>query len=82
VERAGWASLCVGGDEQPYPAATFSDAAGFLTKEIGASTALITQCRTADMDELPEVQSDEARAAVDRVILAIKVECMSVMRHL
>jgi Pyridoxamine 5'-phosphate oxidase len=38
--------------------------------------------RIAGTDELPEAQSDEALAAVDRVILAISVERVSAMSHL
>ena len=68
-------------DEQPYPSATVSGRAELLTKEIGPPTALIMQ-RIAGTDELPEAQSDEALAAVDRVILAISVERVSAMSHL
>jgi PPOX class probable F420-dependent enzyme len=81
VRSTGWASLCVRGDEQPYPSATFSGRAEILTKDIGPPTALIIQ-RIAGTHELPEAQSDEALAAVDRVILAISVERVSAMGHL
>ena len=81
VERTGWASLSVRGDEQPYPSATFSGEAEILTDEIGAPTALIMQ-RMADAEEPPEPQSDEALAAVDRVILAIRVERVSAVTHM
>ena len=81
VERTGWASLSVRGDEQPYPSATFSGEAEILTDEIGAPTALIMQ-RVADAEEPPEPQSDEALAAVDRVILAIGVERVSAVTHM
>lgn len=73
VRRTGWASLCVCGDEQPYPSAVFSGRAEILTKDIGPVTAAIMQ-RIAAMAEPPEPQSDEALAAIDRVILAITVE--------
>ena len=81
VERTGWASLSVRGDEQPYPSATFSGEAEILTDEIGAPTALIMQ-RVADAEEPPEPQSDEALAAVDRVILAIRGERVSAVTHM
>jgi PPOX class probable F420-dependent enzyme len=73
VRRTGWASLCVRGDEQPYPSAAFSGPAEILTNDIGPLTAAIMQ-RIAAMPEPPEPQSDDALAAVDRVILAITVE--------
>jgi hypothetical protein len=73
VERTGWASLCVRGDEQPYPSAVFSGVAEILTHSIGAPTASIMQ-RIAGTSEPPEPQSDEALTEVDRVILAITVE--------
>ena len=81
VRRTGWASLCVRGDEQPYPSATFSGTAEILTEGIGPPTALIMQ-RIAATDEPPEAQSDEALAAVDRVVLAISVARVSAMTHL
>ena len=81
VRRSGWASLCVFGHEQPYPSAVFSGRAEILTKEIGAATAAVVQ-RIAGMDEPPEPQSDEALAAVDRVILAITIERVSAANYL
>jgi PPOX class probable F420-dependent enzyme len=81
AQRTDWASLCVRGDEQPYPSATFAGPAEILTKDIGPPTALIMQ-RIADTDEPPEAQSDEALAAVDPVLLAISVERVSAMSHL
>ena len=73
VRRTGWASLCVRGDEQPYPSATISGAAEILTEDIGPATARIMQ-RIAGADETPEPQTDEALAALDRVVLSIAVE--------
>ncbi len=81
VERTGWASLCVRGDEQPYPSAVFSGAAEILTHNIGAPTASIMQ-RIAGTSEPPEPQSDEALAAIDRVILAITVERVGPVNYL
>ena len=81
VERTAWASLCVRGDEQPYPSAAFSGRAEILTKDIGPPTANVMQ-RIADMAEPPEPQSDEALAAIDRVILAIAIERVSAATYL
>jgi PPOX class probable F420-dependent enzyme len=81
VERTEWASLSVRGDEQPYPSATFSGPAEIVTKGIGPPTALIMQ-RIAAAEELPEPQSDEALAEIDRVILAITVERVSAVTHM
>jgi PPOX class probable F420-dependent enzyme len=76
VVRSGWASLCVLGHEKPYPSAVFSGPA-----EIGRPTAAVMQ-RIAGMDEPPEPQTDEALAAVDRVILAITVERVSAANYI
>jgi hypothetical protein len=81
VERTGWASLSVRGDEQPYPSATFSGPAEIPTKDIGRPTALIMQ-RIAGTEEPPEPQSDEALAEIDRVILAITVERVTAVTHM
>jgi PPOX class probable F420-dependent enzyme len=81
VQRSGWASLSVRGDEQPYPSATFSGPAEIVTKDIGPPTAEIMQ-RIADAEEPPEPQSDEALAEIDRVILAITVERVSAVTHI
>jgi PPOX class probable F420-dependent enzyme len=81
VERSGWASLCVLGHEPPYPSAVFSGRAEILTKNIGPATAAIMQ-RIAGAEEPPEPQSDEALAAVDRVILAITVERVSAANYI
>ena len=81
VQRTGWASLSVRGDEQPYPSATFSGPAEIVTEDIGSPTARIMQ-RIAGAEEVPEAQSDEALAAVDRVILAIAVERVTAITHM
>ena len=81
VERTGWASLCVRGDEQPYPSAVFSGPAEILTKDIGPATAAIVQRITGAPDP-PEPQSDEALAAVDRVVLAITIDRVSAVNYL
>jgi PPOX class probable F420-dependent enzyme len=81
VGRTAWASLSVRGEEQPYPSATFSGPAEILTKDIGQQTARIMH-RIAGTEEPPEPQSDEALAAVDRVILALTVERVSAVTHM
>jgi PPOX class probable F420-dependent enzyme len=81
VRRSGWASLCVMGHEQPYPSAVFSGSAEILTTDIGRPTALVMQ-RIADLPEPPEPQSDEALAAIDRVILAIAIDRVSAVTYI
>jgi PPOX class probable F420-dependent enzyme len=81
VERSGWASLCVRGDEQPYPSAVFSGPARILTENIGPLTASIMQ-RIAGTPEPPEPQTDEALHAVDRVVLAIAVGRVAAVSYL
>ena len=81
VRRSGWASLCVLGHERPHPSAVFSGPAEILTENIGPATARIMQ-RIRDLPEPPEAQSDEALAAIDRVILAITIEGVSAVNYL
>jgi PPOX class probable F420-dependent enzyme len=81
VQRSGWASLCVLGHEPPYPSAVFSGRAEILTRNIGPVTAAIMQ-RIAGMDEPPEPQTDDALAAIDRVILAITVQRVSAASYI
>jgi PPOX class probable F420-dependent enzyme len=81
VERSGWASLCVLGHERPHPSAVFSGAAEILTEGIGPVTAAIMQ-RIGGMSEPPEPQSDDALAAIDRVILAITIETVTAVNYL
>jgi nitroimidazol reductase NimA-like FMN-containing flavoprotein (pyridoxamine 5'-phosphate oxidase superfamily) len=81
VRRSGWASLCVLGHERPHPSAVFSGPAEILTEDIGPATARIMQ-RIGDLPEPPEAQSDEALAAIDRVILAITIEGVSAVNYL
>ena len=81
VRRSGWASLCVLGHERPYPSAVFSGPAEIVTENIGPATAAIMQ-RIAGTPEPPEAQSDDALAAVDRVILAITIQAVSAVNYL
>lgn len=81
VERAGWASLCVMGHEQPYPSAAFSGPAEILTEDIGSKTAMIMQ-RVADLPEPPDPQTDAALAEVGRVVLQITIDRVAAVTHL
>jgi PPOX class probable F420-dependent enzyme len=81
VERTEWASLCVHGQEQPYPSAAFSGRAEILRAGIGPATAKVMQ-RVAGSSEPPEPQSDDALAAIDRVVLAISVDRVSAINYL
>jgi PPOX class probable F420-dependent enzyme len=81
VARNGWASLCVRGDEQPYPSAVFSGRAEIQTADIGPATAAIMQ-RIAGTPNPPEPQTDEALAVVDRVILVITVDRVSAVNYM
>jgi hypothetical protein len=69
------------GHERPFPSATFSGAAEILTADIGAATAAIAQ-RLMGTEQPPEPQSDEALAAVGRVILAITIERVAAVNYL
>ena len=81
IRRSGWASLCVLGHDRPYPSAVCSGPAETLTESIGPATAAIVH-RIADLPEPPKAQSDEALAAIDRVILAITVEAVTSVNYL
>jgi PPOX class probable F420-dependent enzyme len=81
VQRSGWASLCVMAPEHPFPSATFSGPAEILTTGIGGATAAIVQ-RFMQAPEPPEPQSDEALAAVGRVIIAISVERVAAVSNI
>jgi PPOX class probable F420-dependent enzyme len=81
VRRTGWASLCVHGDEAPFPSAAFSGPAEIVTEGVGALTALVAQ-RVMGSDEPPEPQTDEALADAGRVILRISVERVTAVTHL
>jgi PPOX class probable F420-dependent enzyme len=81
VERSGWASLCVRGDEQPYPSAVFSGPAEILTEDIGPPTAAVMQ-RIAGTPERPEPLTDEELRKVDRVVLAITAEGVTAVNYL
>ncbi len=81
VERTAWASLCVMGHEQPYPSAVFSGRAQILTENIGAATAAVMQ-RIAGTPEPPQALSDEALAAIDRVVLVIGIERVTAANYI
>jgi hypothetical protein len=71
VERTGWASICVIGDRKPFPYATLFGPARIRRENIGEDTARLVEVFSGHK---AEVQSDEALAGVDRVILEIEVE--------
>jgi hypothetical protein len=71
VERTNWASLCVMGDEKPFPYATMFGTARIRREDIGEDTARLFKVFTG---QDAEPQSDEALAEIDRVILEIDVE--------
>jgi len=81
VEATAWASLCVMGLERPFPSAVFSGRAEVLTREIGPATAAIAQ-RLMGAAEPPEEQTDDALAAVGRLILAITIERVAAVTHI
>ncbi len=81
VERTGWASLSVMGEERPFPSATVSGAAEIRRRGIGAATAAVAQ-RVIGSDEPPEQQSDEALAALGRVIIALTIERVAAASYL
>ena len=81
VERGGWASLCVMGNERPFPSATFSGRAEVLTENIGPATAALAQ-RFVGSEEAPQPQTDEALASVGRIIVAIAIERVAAVGHL
>jgi hypothetical protein len=81
VERTGWVALSVRGEEPPYPTATFSGAARIRTAGIAEDTALV-MARIAGLPDPPESQSDEALAAVGRVLIELAVERVSAVTHL
>ncbi len=73
AERTGWASLCVRGDEPPYPSATLAGPASVHREGIGMQTARVAQ-QVMGLAEPPEPQTDAALAEAGRVILAIDIE--------
>lgn len=81
VGRSGWASLAVRGEQPPYPSATVSGPAEILTEGIGEPTAAVMQ-RIAGTPEPPPTQSDEALAAVGRVIIALTTERVTAANYL
>ena len=81
VERTGWASLAVRGEERPFTSATVSGEAEILTEGIGSATAAVMQ-RIIGSDEPPPSQTDEALAEVGRVILSMDIERVAAANYL
>ena len=63
------------------PGSPFEGPAEIWTSDIGPATASIMQ-RIGELPEPPEPQSDEALAAVDRVVLAIDVDRVSAANYI
>jgi hypothetical protein len=81
VRETAWASLCVMGHERPFPSVTVFGPAVIQTQDIGARTAALAQ-RMLGLDEPPEPQTDEALAAVRRVLIVIEAEHTGPASHL
>jgi PPOX class probable F420-dependent enzyme len=79
VERAGRASYCVLGHEKPFPSVTVEGPARILTEGIGGPTAQLFGLIFGQ--EPGEAMSDEALAAVDRVILELTIERVYGVSH-
>jgi PPOX class probable F420-dependent enzyme len=73
ARRTGWASICIRGDEAPFPSATLAGPASVIAQDIGPATARIAQ-NVMGLAEPPEPQTDAALAEAGRVILAIDIE--------
>ena len=72
VERTGYASMCVQGLAKPFPSVTIEGSARILREGVGERTARIVARIVGS--EVGEAQTDEALAAVDRVILELSVD--------
>lgn len=72
VERTGYASMCVQGVAKPFPCVTVEGRARILREGVGDLTARVV----AHILGTPvgDAQTDEALAAVDRVILELSVD--------
>jgi PPOX class probable F420-dependent enzyme len=68
VIRDGWASICVMGQEAPYPSVTVEGPAGIRTAGIGQATARIFAAISGNQ---AAPLSDEDLARLDRVVLDI-----------
>jgi PPOX class probable F420-dependent enzyme len=72
VERTGFASMCVQGVEKPFPCVTVEGPARILREDVGEPTARIVARILGT--PVGEAQTDEALAAVDRVILELTID--------
>lgn len=79
VERTGHASYCVLGHEKPFPSVTVEGPARVLTEGIGAPTARLFGLIFGQ--EPDEALSDEALAAVDRVIIELTIDHVYGVAH-
>lgn len=81
VVRTGWASLSVRAAEPPYPSATIAGPARVLTEDIGVATAAVMQ-RITGSEEPPPAQTDDALAAVGRVIVEVTIAKVTAVNYL
>lgn len=72
VARDGYASYCVTGHEAPYPCVTVEGPAHLLTEGTGAATTRIIEAMSGA--PMADPLSDEAVAAMGRVIIELTVE--------
>lgn len=72
VERTGYASMCVQGVEKPFPCVTVEGSAHILREGVGEPTARIVARIVGT--PVGEAQTDDALAAVDRVILELTID--------
>ena len=79
VVRTGRASYCVLGHEKPFPSVTVEGPARILTEGISAPTARLFGLIFGEVPTDPP--SDEALAAIDRVILELTVEHVYGVAH-
>ena len=79
VVRTGRASYCVLGHEKPFPSVTVEGPARILTEGISEPTARLFGLIFGDAPADPP--TDEALAAIDRVILELTVEHVYGVAH-
>ena len=72
VARDGYASYCVTGHESPFPCVTVEGPARIVSEGAGATTTRIIEAMSGT--PMAEPLSDEAVAAMGRVVLEITVE--------
>ena len=79
VERTGRASYCVLGHTKPFPSVTVEGSARVLTEDIGDPTARLFGLIFGEAPGEP--LTDEALAAVDRVIIELTIDHVYGVAH-